>query len=480
MKTLLYILVLAAICASCQHQPTVYSGQYPDNVAAIINNKCATAGCHNSLSYLNAGGLRMDSWGAMMQGGSSGAVLIPYSTGNSSLLYFINTDSSLGPVLKPQMPLYEGALSKSEYETIYNWVAAGAPDKTGNIPFASDPDTRQKIYITQQGCDLIAVIDAQTNVIMRYIRIGMSPAIEVPHCVRFSPDGKYAYVSFNSGQYFQKIDVASDAVISSLYIGQGAWNMLKLSPDGTKALIADMSPKGKVKYLDVVNMQVLATYDDEFVNPHGIAATPNFDTFFITSQIGNTIYRFTLNGIIKPLSLDSAAPNLLTGTYDPHEIVMSPDFSRYFVTCQTSNEVRVMDPHTNKLIKAIKVGTYPQEIAVSRSMPYMFVSCQEDVTPDYPDFKGSIYVINYNTLEIVKVISGPFYQIHGVILDDRSGLLYIASRNILVDGPAPHHTSECGGRNGYYNVYDMHTFGTHDGKRYEATVDPYSADVRFK
>jgi hypothetical protein len=91
-----------------------------------------------------------------------------------------------------------------------------------------------------------------------------------------------------------------------------------------------------------------------------------------------------------------------------------------------------------------------------------------------------VYVIDYRTLEIISRIPGPFYQIHGITVDDRSRSLYIASRNLLGEGPAPHHTSECGGRNGYYNIYNSSTFLPYNGRRYESTVDPYSADIRFK
>jgi len=108
------------------------------------------------------------------------------------------------------------------------------------------------------------------------------------------------------------------------------------------------------------------------------------------------------------------------------------------------------------------------------------VSCEEEQTPEFPNFKGAVYVINYNTLELVKRIPGPFYQIHGMAVDDRSGRLFIASRNISTTGPAPHHTSECGGRNGYYSVYDINTLQPYTNKRFESSVDPYSADVRFK
>ncbi|GAA4450138.1 c-type cytochrome domain-containing protein [Rurimicrobium arvi] len=478
MKPLIILLLGSIALCSCTHPPASYKGEYPDDVRVIVEQKCATAGCHNDKSYENAAGLRLDRWEHMFAGGNSGSVVIPYNTANSSLMYFINTDSSEGPVLQPTMPVNGTPLTAAEYQTIKKWIAAGAPDRTGAVPFASDAATRQKVYITQQGCDLIAVVDAQTNLIMRYISIGVSNAIETPHCVRFTPDGKYAYVSFTSGGYLQKIDATTDQVVDQMYLGDGSWNLFHIAPSGKELLITDYEG-GKIELIDLEKMSIEMTYED-FQNPHGIECNAAFDTFYVTAQFGNTVYRLTRSGRVKELSIDGNDPNHKADTYNPHEIMMTPDRSRYFLTCQTSNEVRVMDTKTGALLKVIPVGTFPQEIALSHSKPYMIISCQEDITPEYPGYKGSVYVIDYNTMEVVKRIPGPFYQIHGVSVDDKSGKIFIASRNVSSTGPAPHHTSQCGGRNGYYSVYDLNTFQPVTTKRYEAAVDPYSSDIRFK
>jgi YVTN family beta-propeller protein len=478
MKPLPYLLFCVVMLFGCTHPPTNYTGEYPDDGRAIIDNKCATAGCHNDKSFQNAANLRLDRWEQLWKGSGTGAVIIPFNPANSSLTYFINTNPDLGPVLQPQMPINSSSLSASEYITIRDWIAAGAPDKVGNIPFSSNPTTRQKVYISQQGCDLIAVVDGETSLIMRYIKIGKSPQIEVAHCLRFSPDGRYCYVSFTQGDYLQKIDVDKDEVVADLYLGEGSWNLFQVSEDGKSLLISDFG-KGKLKFVNLEEMKVSFTLED-FVNPHGIASNPSFDTFWVTSQYGNTVYRVTKKGSVRMYSIDDNDPNFLNQTRDPHEIVMSPDHSKYFLTCQASNEVRVMDTKTNKLIKVIPVGTFPQEFAISKAKPYLFVSCQEEVTGEFPNFKGAVYVIDYNTLELVRRIPGPFYQIHGLTVDDKNSRLYVASRNVSTSGPAPHHSSECGGRNGYYSVYDINTLQPSTNRRFESSVDPYSADVRFK
>lgn len=478
MRRLVVLLAGVVSLFSCTHPPANYSGEYPDDVRLIVEQRCATAGCHNEKSFSKAAGLRLDRWEHLLAGSNSGSVGIPFNAANSSMLYFLNTDSTRGPVLLPTMPVNGTPLTESEFQTMKRWIASGMPDKTGVIPFSVGASTRQKVYITQQGCDLIAVIDAQTQLIMRYIPIGVYNKIETAHCVRFAPDGKYAYVSFTGGDYLQKIDATTDKVVDQMYLGAGSWNLFHISDSGKEMLIGDFSG-GKLLLIDLEQMSVTLSYED-LRTPHGIASSPNFDTFYVTSQYGNTVYRMTRRGQVREFSVDGSEPNPLANTYDPHEIVMSPDRSRYFLSCQASNEVRVMDARTNTLIKAIKVGTYPQEFAISRKKPYLLVSCEEDLTAEFPGYKGSVYVIDYNTLEIIKRIPGPFYQIHGITVDDRSGKFFVASRNVLSTGPAPHHTSECGGRNGYYSVYDLSSLEPVNNRRYESTVDPYSADVRFK
>ncbi len=486
------IVFLIGSLASCKHEkplwpvnpgpepgPDTISG-YPLAIEQIVVNRCATAGCHNQASYQNAGGLLLDSWENMMKGGNNGSVIVPFSPGNSPLLFFINTHEALGPVAVPTMPLNQSPLTQDEYMMIASWVANGAPNKDGEVAFSSNPATRQKIYMTMQGCDQIAVVDAETRLVMRYIPIGVNPnQIESAHRVNFSPDGKYAYACFSAdGTHLQKIDVDRDSVIAEVNIGSGSWNVLVLSEDGNKMIVSD-TKNGSLVIVDAVSMtETRRIKDNSIVQPHGIVADSTFSVFFVTSQSGNTIMKIIPHlGQIKKVPLDNNPAHHNVGTLDPHEIMMTPDYSRYFATCESSDDVRVMDVAGDSLLKIIPVGKKPQELAISRTKPYVFVTCMEDVS-NVPGHKGSVYAINYNTYQVTR-IDGPFYEPHGITVDDKNGTFYVLSRNTMTNGPAPHHTSSCGGRNGYYHVYDLNTFERLP-KRYEVTVDPYSADTRFK
>lgn len=485
---------------SCVHKPYVApveaDGNYPQDVARILVDKCAISGCHNAASYMNAGGLRLDNWQYLFDGGNNGADVVPYNSTFSPLLYFVNTDSSVGTVATPTMPYSTTAnpqppLTKAEYEILVKWIANGAPDKNGNIAFSSDPATRQKIYITQQGCDLMAVVDAEKHVIMRYIPVGaVDGKTESPHATRVSSDGAYSYVSFLYGNYVQKIDTRTDQVIASANVGSlrinGSWNILYVAPADTALVVSSWVGDGLLAYINAGGMNVVPAKTlgggSTLVYPHGITSVPTFDTFFITAQYGNVVYKLSADGMLyKLLSLNGNPPatstDSLVAAPNPHDILMAPDHKRYFVTCQSTNEVVVMDSHADTVIAHIPVGLYPQEMALSATVPYLFVTCMEDVS-DRPGMKGTVYAINYQTLE-TTVIQGDFYQPHGIAVDDRNGLLYVVSTNSNPTGPAPHHATACSGRAGWYSIIDMHTLQAFNNRRYQLTVLPYSAAVRF-
>jgi DNA-binding beta-propeller fold protein YncE len=482
---------------ACKHKPPTPIvgpigdyGNFPESVGKIFITKCATAGCHNDKSYEGAGDLRLDNWEHLFSGGANGAPVVPFSTEFSPLLYFINPDSTLGVVSEPRMPKDNPALTKEEYLTIKDWIAKGAPDKNGNIPFASNAATRQKIYVTMSACDLIGVVDAEKKTIMRYIKVGKDDSrTENPHNVKFTADGKYAYVCFSGGDYLQKIDATTDEVVASIPINYGnssssSFNVLSISPDGSRVLVTDWTHSGRVIVVNTNTMQIEDVKNPrELTNPHGIAANASFDTFFVTGQAGNTIYRMPLNSNdIKMISLvDGMLPSTsaYAGSPNPHDLIMTPDYSKYFVTCEGSAEVRVMDAHTDKLLKVINVGTKPQELVLSPKTKTIFVTCMEHVTDASGKFKGSVYAINYETYAAQR-ISGKFSQPHGLSVDEQNNILYVASTN--TSGPPAHHVSACAGNNGYYQLFDLNTLQPYNGKdrRYEVSVQPYSVATRFK
>ena len=163
-------------------------------------------------------------------------------------------------------------------------------------------------------------------------------------------------------------------------------------------------------------------------------------------------------------------------SYNPHEIYFSPDYSNYFVTCQGTDEVRVFSTQNDSLIATIAVGKFPQEMSFSESREYAFVSCTEDDL-SFPGKTGSVSVIDYiNFISLKQIHTG--YQPHGIAVDDDKQQVYVVNRNASLDGPAPHHTTDCGGRNGYVTIIDMNNLELVPGYKAELSVDPYYVTIR--
>jgi len=482
------VVLLGALFSSCTKDQTVDTG-YPKEVGDILSKKCATAGCHNTISKGAAGGIDLSSWDKLFDGGRSGTPVIPYSTDYSYLLYFVNSYPDIDSIiLEPRMPLDRAPLSRSEIYTLRNWIASGAPNNNYTVKFSDNPK-RRKFYVANQSCDQVAVFDADTRVIMRYVEVGTDPSvIEGPHQVKVSPDGRYWYVVFYSGHIIQKYSTDNDRLVGNIEIGNGLWNTMTISADGSKGFAASLEEDGKVAYIDLDAMQLKTNYTG-LNYPHGTWITQDGNTLYVTSQFGNYCNKLDITDPLSPATdyvVINDQPRTTNSSLDPHEIIFSPDGSRYFLSCMTSNEVRVLQTSNDSLIAVIPVGRKPQEFSLSQDRPYLFVSCTDD--PFAIGKTGSIAVIDYNTL--TKVVPNGIYsgfQPHGLAVDDDNDMVYVANLNFDPNGPPPHHSSACGGRNGNLTVLDMRTLqllriSTPDGITYSYQTEllsfPYSVAYR--
>jgi DNA-binding beta-propeller fold protein YncE len=332
--------------------------------------------------------------------------------------------------------------------------------------WADDP-ARKKLYAVNQGCDVVTVFDANTQLPIRYIDVGNKPGvIESPHQVRVSPDGQHWYVNFINNNILQKFRCSDDQLVAeipmvptgSTYYGD--WNTFLITKDSKKAYCVSWKSFGKLVCLDLVNNKFLKELNIPD-NPHAIALSADEKKVYVGAQLGNYINEIdTAFTSINPISMDGQTPSG-TSSLDIHDMVLDELHNRLVMTCQKTNEVRVYDIASNTVVATVSVATWPQEIVYTSKTDQFFITCMND---------HSVARIDNGTWTSTVMPVG--FLPHGICVDERKKLIYVLSRNVQPNGPTPHHTSVCAGRNGFVSFIDLNTF-TLLKKKYEMSVDPY-------
>lgn len=472
--SLIMILVITFFQSCKKDSAPLQYGEYPTDIGKIIVGKCATSGCHNDASYQAAANLNLSTYADLFKGSTSGSPVIPYRSDFSTLCSFVNTFDDLGTKNYPTMPINRAALSYDDVKTIKDWIDAGAPDIHGNIMWSDNPN-RNKYYVLNQGCDVVTVFDAKTQLPMRYISVGNNPSvIEIPHMIRISPDGNYWYVVFVNNNILQKFRTSDNVMVGQVTLGPALnWNTLTISDDNKKAYCVSWQANSKIASVDLENMKVIHYYGGTF-NAHGSALNATNDTLYVTSQTGNYIYKMDTSLLaISQVMLDGSSVPISSPLLDPHEILFSPDGTKYFVTCSGSNEVRVMQTQGDLLLATIPTGQYPLEMVKSTSKNKLYVTCQDEPNSN-TSILGAISVIDMTTYATTKHPVG--YQPHGLALDETNDYLIVASRNFITNGPAPHHSGVCG-RNGFVSYFKLSTMQLLN-KKTEVASDPYSVAIK--
>jgi DNA-binding beta-propeller fold protein YncE len=472
-------LLLFAFTACTKDVGRIKRGDFPPEVGRIFSDNCSVSGCHNSFSSKAAGDLDLSSWQSLFAGTPHGLPVIPYASRFSSLFYFINTYGDLGPGGSPTMPLNRSPLSRDEVMRIKSWIDEGAPDEKGNVMFTGDA-ARKKLYVVNQGCDVVTVMDAKTQLPMRYVQVGNKSGPDTPHQVRVSADGKYWYVIFVNNNIMQKYRCSDDSYVGDIPLTPFAagstsdpaydavnWNTFVISSDSKKAYCVSWTQNGRVAAVDLENRKLLH-FTGGLYYPHAVVLNGEENRIFVGAQTGNFITELdTALNSINEWSLEDKIN--LASSLDIHDLILSPDRSQLVISCQQSNDVRFFDLASKKVTKVIPTGKLPQEIVYSSLRNEYYVSCPSDTTL-FARSSGVVTKIPANGTGALNVACGT--QPHGLAVDDARGLLYVLSRNISGNGPAPHHVSACSGRNGYLSFIDLRTFTVGD-RRYELSVDPY-------
>jgi YVTN family beta-propeller protein len=272
-----------------------------------------------------------------------------------------------------------------------NHGAAGSPDGT-------------RIYVSVEGNNTLAVVDAKTLAVIKsipltarpnnisvskdgkkvYVAIAALPgAVEVidtatltsvktiptngaEHNVYVTPDGKYLVAGSVGGRNLTVIDLATDKPVWSLF-NQGVRPItFDTNPDGsTRNMYVQLSDYHGVVVVDFKQQKEISRFALPDVPPdqrnkgqlnaapaHGIGVTPDNKLLFVCSRLNSHIYVYSLPDLKLTADIEVG--------HDPDWITFSPDSKTAYVASAGSDSVSVVDIAAKKQVLTIPVGKVPK------------------------------------------------------------------------------------------------------------------------
>ena len=145
--------------------------------------------------------------------------------------------SRLGAARKEDLPTMNRMIRKPIYCYLALIVLA--------TPVAAQ---RGQIFVANKAGTTVSVIDTATNKVVQTIE-----GIEVPEAARFSPDGKWVYVSQSAENFLNVVERATGKITKRIPLS-GHANDLAVTPDGRRVLVCIATTPGALDIIDTATL----------------------------------------------------------------------------------------------------------------------------------------------------------------------------------------------------------------------------------
>ncbi len=218
------------------------SPSYKEQVEPILQKSCLV--CHTSTAKM--GGLVLESYETLVNGGAHGPAIVPGKSSESRLSLMLEGK------IKPPMPFGGTPLPPADIAVIKAWIDSGAngpplgASLTTPSPKANIPDIKPQV-----------------------------PVVSPVGSLTFAPDGKLLAVG--GYQEVQLMDAANGKVLATLSGHADVVRALAFSPDGKWLAAAGGLParSGEIKIWDVQTRRLLRTMQGHNDCIYSVAASPD-------------------------------------------------------------------------------------------------------------------------------------------------------------------------------------------------------------
>jgi len=215
--------------------------------------------------------------------------------------------------------------------------------------------------------------------------------------VALTPDGRTLLVTLYDGAIVF-VDTSSDRVIATMNTGSLHPNGIAISPDGTRAYVANyFNIDAQIFVVDIASRTIVGSVSTS-AYPKSVFLTPDGSQLWVLS------YRSFGVTIIDTLSLTISGGINTGGQAD---IGMAFDPSGTLAYIGTGNQLMVVDTATLDEVARINLGWFPSDVAVSPDGSRVLVNSWTN---------GSLAVIDARTNKVLQMTPGQTAFSQGLVL----------------------------------------------------------------
>lgn len=261
------------------------------------------------------------------------------------------------------------------------------------------PYYRRSFDINAQDPSAIAVIDTETDNVVRLMDAGV-----LPKMIATSPDGRYIAVAHWGNNTVGLIDISSSNPrqwrhVACIDIDQrlnlnysmtvpvdrdsGSGNALRgtgFTPDGRYLLVGCMGGNGGIAVIDVKSRTYLGKLFGMMPNVRHLVIKNN--RLYLSVNRAGYVQSVPLDRIYKAIGSISGKRAVVDGWHNckvaagARTLELSPDGRYIFVACNTDSRLCVVDATTMKMIASVPADSYPVGLDISADGSLVFITSQ--------------------------------------------------------------------------------------------------------
>ncbi len=284
----------------------------------------------------------------------------------------------------------------------------------------------------------------------RVVPVGIMPtAIDGPHNIAVSPDGKSYYITVAHGTPYGslwKMDAAGDSLLGRAQVELFP-TTISLTPDGQFAFVANSDFHGdhpRVNVVSVVHTPTMNRITDipACDMPHGVKANHAGTRIYVSCMHSDEILQLDVATFRVARRVKTGEGHAVAATGPAHNgppaplvggaarecsptfVSVSPDDKRLYVACNYGNNLQVWDAATLTLVKEVPVGKGAYNVEPSPDGKLVLVTNKKD---------QSVSLVDAVKLVEVARIATSKKIVHGVAYSPDGRLAYVSSESIGSD-----------------------------------------------